>query len=152
MPVTSTSKAVKSLDEYDETFAAISSLDSAKFYERKILDTQINDEKDNKTRFVCIGRNYPSKTGNDMTSVAFTTVNRPGALVDVLAILKEHNLNMSHIDSRPSKKVLGEYMFYIDVDGHIEEENVRAAFEKIKPYTTFYRLLGAYPKYVEANK
>ncbi|MCQ2958200.1 MAG: prephenate dehydratase [Candidatus Gastranaerophilales bacterium] len=148
LPVTSTSFAAQSLDNYDETYAAISSEETAKLYNRKVLATQINDEKDNKTRFVCIGRNYPSKTGNDMTSVAFTTVNRPGALVDVLTILKEHNLNMSHIDSRPSKKVLGEYMFYIDVDGHIEEENVKAAFEKIKPYTTFYRLLGAYPKYV----
>ena len=58
---------------------------------------------------------------------------------------------MSHIDSRPSKKILGEYMFYIDIDGHVEDENVKAAFEKIKPFTTYYRLLGAYPKYSEVK-
>ena len=145
----STSQAVKSLSDLDETFAAISSPETAELYNQKIIAKAINDEAGNKTRFICIGRNYPHKTGNDMTSVALTTQNRPGALVDVLAVLKEYNLNMSHIDSRPSKKTLGEYMFYIDVEGHIEDENVKAAFEKIKPKTTFYYMLGAYPKYPE---
>ncbi len=152
IPVNSTSHATKSLCELDETYAAVSATDTAELYKQKILDTSINDEKDNKTRFICIGKNYPSKTGNDITSLAFTTINRPGALVDVLSILKEHSLNMSHIDSRPSKRVLGEYMFYIDVDGHIEDKNVKEAFEKIKPITTFYRLLGAYPKYNEVDQ
>ena len=149
--VASTSQAAKSLKDCDETYAAISSPDTAELYGAKILDYQINDEKDNKTRFICIGRTYPKRTGNDRTSIAFTTINRPGALVDVLSVLKEYNLNMSHIDSRPSKKVLGEYMFYIDIDGHIEDEKVSNAFEKIKPYITYYRLLGAYPKFVEKN-
>lgn len=145
----STSQAVKSLKNLDETYAAISSPETAELYETKILEKEINDEKDNKTRFICIGRNYPSKTGNDRTSIAFTTLNKSGALVDVLSVLKEYNLNMSHIDSRPSKKILGEYMFYVDVDGHIEDEIVKNALEKIKPLTTFYYLLGAYPKYNE---
>lgn len=146
---TSTSQAVKSLSELDETFAAITSPETAELYNAKILDTAINDEKDNKTRFICIGRNYPHKTGNDMTSIAFTTLNKPGALVDVLSILKEYNLNMSHIDSRPSKKTFGEYMFYVDVEGHIEDENVKQVLEKIKPLTTFYYMLGSYPRYKE---
>ena len=147
----STSQAAKSLNALDDSYAAISSPDTAELYGQKVLEKAINDEKDNKTRFICLGRTYPAKTGNDRTSIAFTTANKPGALVDVLLILKEHNLNMSHIDSRPSKKTLGEYMFYIDIDGHIEDENVKQAFEKIKPHTTFYRLLGAYPKFLEAD-
>lgn len=146
---TSTSQAAKSLKKLNENYAAITSSETAKLYGQKILEEKINDEKDNKTRFVCIGKTYPKKTGNDRTSIAFTTLNKPGALVDVLAILKDYNLNMSHIDSRPSKKTLGEYMFYIDIDGHIEDKNVKDAFEKIKPYITFYRLLGAYPKFLE---
>ena len=147
--VSSTSFAAKSLVDYDETYASISSPDTAVLYGAKVLEYAINDEKDNKTRFICIGRTYPQKTGNDRTSIAFTTLNKPGALVDVLSVLKEFDLNMSHIDSRPSKKVLGEYMFYIDIDGHIEDENVQKAFGKLKNYITFYRLLGAYPKYEE---
>ena len=147
----STSQAVKSLSELDETFAAISSPETAELYGTKILEKAINDEKDNKTRFICVGRTYPNRTGNDMTSIAFTTQNRPGALVDVLSILKDYNLNMSHIDSRPSKKTFGEYMFYIDIDGHIEDENVKFAIEKIKPLTTFYYMLGSYPKFKEKN-
>ena len=149
MPVASTSYAAKSLQDLNESYAAISSEETAELYGAKILDKAINDEKDNKTRFVCIGKKYPGKTSNDMTSFAFTTLNRPGALVDVLSILKDYGLNMSHIDSRPSKKVLGEYMFYIDIDGHTEDENVKEALNKIKPITTFYRLLGAYPKFKE---
>ena len=145
----STSQAVKSLSELDETYAAITSPETAKLYGTKILARAINDEKDNKTRFICIGRNYPHKTGNDMTSIAFTTLNKPGALVDVLAVLKEYHLNMSHIDSRPSKKTFGEYMFYVDFDGHIEDDNVKSALDKIKPLTTFYYMLGSYPKFNE---
>ena len=148
---TSTSQAVKSLSDLDETFGAITSPETAELYGAKILEKAINDEKDNKTRFICIGRTYPNKTGNDMTSIAFTTQNRPGALVDVLSILKNYNLTMSHIDSRPSKKTFGEYMFYIDIDGHIEDENVKSAIEKIKPLTTFYYMLGSYPKFREKN-
>lgn len=151
MPVASTSAAAKSLLDFDETYAAIASSETANLYGVKILDRDINDEQDNKTRFVCIGKTYPHKTSSDITSFAFTTLNKSGALVDVLLILKKYNLNMSHIDSRPSKKVLGEYMFYIDVDGHIEDDNVKNALEEIKPITTFYRLLGAYPKYFENN-
>ena len=147
--VASTSYAAKSLMDLDETYAAISSPETAQMYGQRVLETSINDEKDNKTRFICIGRTYPKQTGNDRTSIAFTTLNRPGALVDVLSVLKEFDLNMSHIDSRPSKKILGEYMFYIDIDGHIEDAKVKTAFEKIKPYITFYRLLGAYPKFKE---
>ena len=148
---TSTSQAVKSLSELDETFGAITSPETAELYGAKILAKAINDEKDNKTRFICVSRDYPHKTGNDMTSIAFTTLNKPGALVDVLAVLKEYGLNMSHIDSRPSKKTFGEYMFYVDFDGHIEDENVKSALQKIKPLTTFYYMLGSYPKYKEDN-
>lgn len=149
--VASTSYAAKALLDLDETYAAISSPETAELYGQKVLARAINDEKDNKTRFICIGRTYPAKTGNDRTSLAFTTLNRPGALVDVLSVLKEFDLNMSHIESRPSKKTLGEYMFYIDIDGHIEDEKVKLAFEKIKPHITFYRLLGAYPKFKEVQ-
>lgn len=149
--VTNTAQAAKFLEEKDSSYAAISSEDTALLYKNKILATAINDEKDNQTRFVCLGRTYPTKTGNDRTSIAITTQNQPGALVNVLSVLKEYNLNMSHIDSRPSRKILGEYMFYIDVDGHAEDENVKLALEKIKPFTTFYRLLGAYPKYNEVK-
>lgn len=151
LPVASTSQAAKSIKDLDESYSAIASPETAEFYGAKILDTSINDEKDNKTRFVCIGKINPDKTSNDTTAFAFTTLNKPGALIDVLSIFKEHNLNMSHIESRPSKKVLGEYMFYVNIDGHIQDENVKKAFEKIKPFTTYYKFLGSYPKYSEVQ-
>lgn len=143
----STSEAVSSLEKLDESHAAIASENAADLYNMKIVEKGINDEPDNKTRFICIGHHYPSKTGNDRTSIAFTTVNKPGALVDVLLVFKELNLNMSYIDSRPSKRNLGEYTFYVDFDGHVEDDNLKIAIERINPLISFYRLIGSYPRY-----
>ncbi|MDD3593009.1 MAG: prephenate dehydratase [Candidatus Gastranaerophilales bacterium] len=147
IPSTSTSKAISELGDFADDAAAIGNEKAAALYGKKIVEKNINDEPDNKTRFLCIGRTYPSASGNDRTSIAFSTLNQPGALVSVLNVLKDCGLNMSCIDSRPSKKNLGEYMFYVDIDGHVEDENVKNAIELIKPMTTFYRLIGSYPKF-----
>jgi len=143
---TSTSEAVKSLIDLDETYAAIGNQRAASLYGFNVLDTNINDEKDNKTRFVCIGYHLSTPTGFDRTSIAFSVCNKAGALVDVLTVFKENNINLSYIDSRPSKKNLGEYTFFVDFDGHIENENVMEVIHKISPFTTFYRFIGSYPK------
>jgi prephenate dehydratase len=143
----STSEAARSLSDFDDSYAAIANEKAAEIYNLKIIEKNINDEPDNKTRFICIGHEYPSKTGNDKTSIAFTTHNKPGELVEILLIFKEHNLNMSYIDSRPSRKNLGEYTFYVDIDGHVEDVNLGNALKKIKSRLTFYRLIGSYPKY-----
>ncbi len=141
----STSEAVKALETLDNSYAAISNKEAAQIYSKKIADTQINDEKDNKTRFICITKKNKEKTGNDKTSFVFATQNKPGALVDILSVLKESGINMSHIDSRPSKKVLGEYIFYVDIDGHIEDKTINSAIKKIKAAVKYYRFLGSYP-------
>ncbi|MFA6988955.1 MAG: prephenate dehydratase [Candidatus Gastranaerophilaceae bacterium] len=143
----STSEGARSLSDFDDSYAAIANEKAASIYNLKIIEKNINDEPDNKTRFICIGHEYPSSTGNDKTSIAFATQNKPGELVEVLLLFKEHNLNMSYIDSRPSRKNLGEYIFYVDIDGHVEDPNLNSALEKIKNRITFYRLIGSYPKF-----
>lgn len=143
----STAMAVRDLIDTDETQAAIASENAAELYHLPILMREINDEKDNKTRFILIGREDTPRTGNDKTSITFTTENKPGALNKVLNILDKYQINMSYIDSRPSRKFLGEYTFYIDFDGHIKDEKIAKALFEILQYTKLFKHLGSYEKY-----
>jgi len=143
---TSTSEAVKSLRELPENYAAIGTAKAAEIYGMNIIATNINDEKDNLTRFVSLGAKVTKQTGADKTSIAFSSHNQPGSLVDILNVFKENDINLSYIESRPSKKVFGDYTFFIDFEGHIEDERVKKAIGKIAPLVNFYRFLGSYPK------
>lgn len=143
----STGKAVKDLQGFDETYAAIGSEWSAKSHNLNILMKKINDEPDNKTRFVLISRNPSTSSGNDKTSIAFATNNEAGALVKVLKIFNDLGINLCYIDSRPSKKNLGEYVFFADFEGHIEDETTQKAMDSIKTFTNFVRILGSFEKF-----
>lgn len=140
----STSAAIKSLNQNENNIAAIGSVQCAKMYNIPIIETNINDEVNNKTRFILLGKFLPQQTGDDKTSITFSTENKAGALSKILTVLEEYNLNMSYIDSRPSKKELGEYVFYIDFEGHILDEKVQLAFEKIKPFVKMFYVIGSY--------
>lgn len=142
----STSEAVRQLVDLPENYAAIGSYKAAEIYGLNILARDINDEKDNLTRFICLGAYVPKPTGSDKTSIAISLCNQSGSLVNVLLAFKENNLNLSYIESRPSKRIFGEYTFFIDFDGHIEDENVQKTMGKIVPLINFYRFLGSYPK------
>ena len=109
-----------------------------------MIETQINDEANNKTRFILLGKFLSPQTGADKTSITFSTENKAGALNKILTILEENDINMSYIDSRPSKKGLGEYVFYIDFEGHILDEKVQKAFDEIKPLVKMFYVIGSY--------
>ena len=113
-------------------------------YNIPVLETGINDEENNTTRFVLLGKFTTPQTGNDKTSITFSTENKAGALNKILTILDTNNINMSYIDSRPSKKELGEYVFYIDFEGHILDEKIDKALEEIKPLTKMFYVIGSY--------
>lgn len=140
----STSAAVRSLFENDKSIAAIGSVDCAKMYKIPVIEEKINDENNNQTRFILLGKFIAPQTGNDKTSITFSTENKAGALSKILNILDEYNLNMSYIDSRPSKKELGEYVFYIDFEGHMNDINVQKAFEEIKKFVKMFHVIGTY--------
>ena len=140
----STSAAIKSLNEKDKSVAAIGSPECAKMYNVPIIKENINDEENNKTRFILLGKFLAPQTGKDKTSITFSTENKAGALSKILTILDSYNINMSYIDSRPSKKELGEYIFYIDFEGHIQDEKVQMAFADIKPLVKMFYIIGSY--------
>lgn len=146
---TSTAEAARLLDNYNLTYAAIGSEKTAELYNLNILKENINDDPNNKTRFILIGDFEPQRTENDKTGLAFSTNNEPGALLSILKIFQNYNINLSYIDSRPSKVKFGDYMFFVDFDGHIQDEKIRQAVEEVKAASTFFRFVGSYLKHVQ---
>lgn len=142
IPTLSTSNAVSSLNTEDKTLAAIGSEYCAKTYNIPVIEKCINDEKNNTTRFILLSTNTPQKTSSNKVSITFSTDNKPGALNQVLTIFENFKLNMSYIDSRPSRKKLGEYIFYVDFDGHIEDANISLALTEIQPIVKFFAILS----------
>ena len=143
---TSTSEAVKSIIDKPESYAAIGPGVAAEIYNLPVLSTPINDQPENYTKFVVLNDDITESTGWDQTSVVLVLRNKPGALVNILIPFSENNINLCKIESRPSKKSLGDYVFFIDFNGHIEDDNVKNAISRIAPYVDSYRFLGSYPK------
>ena len=140
----STSAAIRSLVSEEPEFAAIGSIECAEMYDVPVLEHNINDETNNQTRFILLGKFMSPQTGYDKTSITFSTENKAGALNKILTILENYNINMSYIDSRPSKKELGEYVFYIDIEGHILDGKVQKAFDEIKSFVKMFYVIGSY--------
>ena len=138
----STANAGYKLQNLDETYASIVSKKLALELNYNILAQNTGDIKDNKTRFVIISKRDLNIGKKERTSIVFNTKNEPGALLEILKIFDNHNINMVYIESRPSKKVFGEYNFFVDVDKGIDE--IRAAISEIKLKCNFYKLLGSY--------
>lgn len=140
----STSAAIRSLVSEEPEVAAIGSIECAEMYDVPVLEHNINDETNNQTRFILLGKFMSPQTGYDKTSITFSTENKAGALNKILTILENYNINMSYIDSRPSKKELGEYVFYIDIEGHILDGKVQKAFDEIKSFVKMFYVIGSY--------
>ncbi len=142
----STALAIKGILPEQPNLAAIGSEYAAKLYNVPVIRSGINDMESNTTRFVLIGSKRNKITGNDKTGFSFSTPNTPGALCKILKILDEHQINMTYIDSRPSKKSLGEYVFYVDIDGHVLTDNVSKALFEILQNVNDFQYFGSYTK------
>lgn len=143
---TSTSKATKTLSEYGNNAASIANPLCARIYGKKILKEGISKVANNKTRFAVISKFDAQKCDipSSRTAIAFATKNIAGALASVLDVLAYYGINLSHIDSRPSKIKLGEYLFYCELDTTFENNNLEIALNKIKNYTNFLKLCGEF--------
>ena len=143
---TSTAEAARSLANYNLTYSAIGSAKTAEVYNLNILKENINDDKSNQTRFLLIGDYETEKTGRDKTSIAFSTDNKPGALLDVLNIFYKNHINLTYISSRPSKQKFGEYIFVVNFDGHIQTKKILDTLSEVKEKTTYMKFFGSYEK------
>ena len=110
-----------------------------------MLSKNIQDNQNNSTRFLVIGNRDTEPSGNDKTSIIVSTKNNSGALYELLKPLSKNNVSMTRIESRPSKHNNWEYLFYLDLDGHIKDEPLKKASEEIKKEASLYRFLGSYP-------
>ena len=143
--VSSTSEAAMYAAK-EEGVAAIASKLAAKLYRLKILYEGIQDKSDNITRFLVIGKHYGGKSNDDKTSVLFAVKDKAGALCEVLDIFHKYNLNLSKIESRPSRTKAWEYVFFADIEGHIEDEAMKAALDEVEDKSTALKIFGSYPR------
>ena len=143
--VASTALAAR-LTKDDPVAAAVASELAGQLYDLKIARKKIEDEVRNVTRFLVIGREAPPPTGRDKTSILFSLKDAAGVLFKVLQPLADAGLNLSRIESRPSRKKLWDYVFFIDVDGHTGEPTVDAALRALEERCEFVKVLGSYPR------
>ena len=143
--VESTAKAAEIVkDDYEA--AAIASEAAAELYGLHILERKIDIYPQNFTRFLIIGKNIPSPTDKDKTTFIFSVKNEVGALYKALESLYKNKINMTKIESRPKKTEAWDYIFFTDIEGHIENPHVKKALEELKEKTPFFKVLGSYPK------
>ncbi len=126
--------------------AAIAGEVAAQLYGMDILEKNIEDEPDNTTRFLVIGRQPVASTGNDKTSLLISIPSYPGALYSALAPFARYGISMSKIESRPSRQGTWDYVFFIDVEGHREDPNVAKALAALEKQVKILKILGSYPR------
>jgi chorismate mutase/prephenate dehydratase len=142
--VSSTTRAAQ-LAAREKNSACIASLLAAKIYKLKVIARDIEDSPHNITRFLVIGKTDVPQTGEDKTSVMFSIKDRVGALQDMLMPFKKYRINLTKIESRPSKKKAWDYYFFVDLQGHWDEPRVKKALLELENKCTFLKILGSYP-------
>jgi chorismate mutase/prephenate dehydratase len=148
--VSSTTKAAHLAHENaSEGAAALGGRLAAELAGLEVLDEAIQDRATNTTRFLVIGEKTCPPTGNDRTSILFSVHDRPGSLVAALKAFDSFEIDMSKIESRPSKQKDWEYIFYVDLAGHCENEQVSSALEELEKHCSLVKLLGSYPDSTE---
>ncbi|MAT08414.1 MAG: prephenate dehydratase [Dehalococcoidia bacterium] len=142
----STSAAVKRLSE-EKNVAAIGNLRAAEIYNAEVIDSHIEDNSNNVTRFVLLSENDSEATGKDKTSICFTfNDDSPGLLYKVMGFAAKEGINLAKVESRPNKLELGRYFFLLDLEGHRTDQHVAATLSAINSEVSELKILGSYPQ------
>jgi chorismate mutase/prephenate dehydratase len=133
--------------EGDEAAAAVGSALAGQLLGVPVLRAVISDRPENATRFFVLGKERTAPTGNDRTTLVFAAPddNKKGALRRVLSLFEAHDVNLTRIESRPSRKRAWDYVFFADVLGHEDDANLRAALGKLRRTSKFVKVCGSYP-------
>jgi chorismate mutase/prephenate dehydratase len=145
IPVSSTAEAARKVAKEDFS-AAIASEVAAKIYNLYIVEKGIQDSKENFTRFFVIGKISTEPSGKDKTSLVFIVKDKVGALYEALKIFNENNVNLTKIESRPTKRKAWEYIFFVDFKGHIKDPNIVKSIKSLESKSVFVKSLGSYPR------
>ncbi|MDP8260033.1 MAG: prephenate dehydratase [Candidatus Gygaella obscura] len=146
--VSSTTRAAD-IASRESKSACIASILAAKEYNLKVLAKDIEDSPHNYTRFLIVGNQSVPQTGADKTSILFSIKDRTGALHDMLVPFKKHKINLTKIESRPSKKKAWDYYFFVDFKGHLQEKKIRKALGELETSCKFLKVLGSYPEQIK---
>ena len=141
----STAMAAKTAKELPRS-AAVASEFAATTYKLPVLMSKIEDNPQNYTRFWVVGNKSPGRTGSDKTSLMFSIKDGVGALHDMLLPFAKQKINLTKIESRPFRNKTWEYVFFIDIEGHMEDQNVKTAVDEVNASSMFVKVLGSYPK------
>ena len=142
----STADAAREIKEKQlRDVAAIAPLAAAKLYGLAVLKEKIQDIDHNQTRFFILAKRDHAPTGRDKTSIVLSLKDKPGALYEVLEAFAKAKINLTKIESRPSRRALGDYIFFIDFEGHRTEDRIKAVLEEIERRASFMKILGSYP-------
>lgn len=141
----STAQAAERAKREDGT-AAIASKLAATLYDLPIVAEGIEDHAHNVTRFLVVGREFPPASGRDKTSIVVSIKDKVGALYEMLMPIRRHRINMTKIESRPSKKKAWDYYFFIDFEGHIDEPRPKKMLKELEGKIRFLKILGSYPR------
>jgi len=145
LTATSNAEAARRVAE-EKDAAAIAGDIAADIYDLKILSRQIEDESDNTTRFIVVGREDIGPSGNDKTSIMVSTHNQPGALYKLLEPFHRHGVSLTSIETRPSRTGMWSYVFFIDFEGHRDDELIQTVLNEIDRDALEVKLLGSYPR------
>jgi chorismate mutase/prephenate dehydratase len=148
VPVASTARAAQMAAEEADS-AAIGSVVAAEIYGLKVICENIEDITNNVTRFLVIAREDARPSGEDKTAILFSTAHKAGALADVLDVFKKYQINLTNIESRPSRKRQWEYYFFMDFVGHRSDKTVEQALDEARKHCLQLSVLGSFPRAVE---
>jgi chorismate mutase/prephenate dehydratase len=148
--VSSTANAAR-LAQTEPGAAAVASRQAAVRYGLRILSQDIEDYPFNETRFAVIGTQETARTGRDKTAIMYKVANTPGALVDSLMVFKQHKINLTWIESFPSRAAKPEYVFFADCEGHLEDPKIKRALSSLQDHCEKLTILGSYPQAEVSN-
>ena len=146
IPAYDTAGSVKMVKELNKSnYACIASKDAAKIYAMPIIQDNIANNLNNYTRFLILSKSNCSETDSDKTSIIFSIKHEPGSLFRIIENFHKNNVNLTKIESRPTKENTWEYNFYVDFEGHQNDGEISEMLKKIKQDTLFMKILGSYP-------
>jgi prephenate dehydratase len=147
IPMYDTAGSVKFIKEtHNTSAAAIASKHAAQIYDMKVVEEDIEDNSNNFTRFLIISKSYDIKDDDNKISVIFSIPHAPGSLYSILQEFALRNINLTRIESRPTKNIPWEYYFFVDLEGNVSDDKISASLLSVKSATIFFKLLGSYKK------
>lgn len=143
---TDTEEAARLLNSYNLTYAIIGTKKTAEIYNLNILNDNINNDKNNYTKFVMIGSFETEPTEHSVSSIAISIPDVPGVLYKIVKEFADNNINIAYIHATPSNLQSNEYILYLDFIGHIKEPKIKSTIDNIMQYTTYFRFMGSYER------